>query len=157
MIASWAPWQDAVGMLLLGGVVFAVIVGRAKWRQTRAARERADRAWRYGQDGVVAVEAAIILPVLLLLTLGGIDVGLYVVDAGLASSTASEVCRAVAAGEPHDPAILTPVSGGAFAVSVVLSDGWVEVEVTHDRPALSPVPGSRTLTRTASCVEGVAS
>lgn len=169
MMASWAPWWDVVALAVVAGCVVVLwSIGSTVRRRSRAdrdAKERARRAWRYGdgasvswlddQRGAAAVEAALVLPVLLLVALGGIDVGLLVVDAGLAGSTASEVCRATVAGEPYEQAVLSPVSGGEFAVSVVSADGWVTVEVTHSRPSFAPmIPGDRTVARTAACWAG---
>lgn len=160
-LAGWRPWVDVLAMVVvaLSTVVVVSILKtvRARARWEREARQAArERAWRLrDQSGAAAVEAALVLPILLLVALGGLDLGLLVVDHGLAASTASEVCRAVAAEEPHEPAVLSPVSGGAFAVSIVLVDGWADVEVSHSRPPFAPMlPGDRTVLRTASCVVG---
>lgn len=157
---NWAPWWDVLAVVLLALLALT-------WWLARTARREPPHVGpeehpigsrpgcpgcRCGREAAVAVEAALVLPLLLLVTLGGLDLGLLVADGIVAQQVAGEACGAVAAGEAHAPA-LTPLTGGGWTVEILLDEaGWVEVEVGHSRPALAPfLGGERSVTRVATC------
>jgi Flp pilus assembly pilin Flp len=136
--------------MIAAGVALICLVGVALIAQEAFRRPR----WR-DEDGVVAVEMALLLPLVVLLIVGGIDLGYAMSDRVLASHAASEICRKVAVGE--DPAGLLP-TGDGWTYSPWAGDypsGLIGVEVTRTRAAWIPVGSTeRVVAVRAVCAEG---
>jgi hypothetical protein len=152
-------------VVLVVAVVLAVAVRIAAgwWRRHRAEvehREAAPDVRRHlravglldagdvgpRDGGVVAVELAVLLPLLLLLIVGGLDLSLMMVDASAAQHAAAVVAQDGCADTTAADPMLT---GDGWTVT---EDGTVAT-VTRTRPSFGPFGGAeRTVTRTAVCL-----
>ncbi|MFO1153669.1 MAG: TadE/TadG family type IV pilus assembly protein [Rhodospirillales bacterium] len=108
------------------------------------------------ESGVAAVEAALVLPLMLAVSLGGVDLGLGVVDK--ISLTNAATCGVHYAAHPTgDVAAFTTnrclprlISTTGVEVTVDVTAETVTVTVTGDRTPLSPFVPPMTLTATAT-------
>ena len=124
------------------------------------------RARRRAERGAVAVEFALVFPVLAILLIGMLQFGWYFFSAQSASSAARETARRLAVGDCQDPS-----EAQAFAVSqanltsLTLTFGSTADPTTNDLPDIGqvvrvnvqadadilgffPMPGGGTVTRT---------